>query len=215
VGEKFASAMKRYVPGLDQYELSEAAIDRRITAVVGQSMATIAAHWGTVLAIVISVIAIYFRDLLEDKVLRQFLLDLHRQLGLLVLIVVPLRLAARWWLGFTDHAGHMPAALRWSAKACHVLLYAALVITPILGWGATNAHRTALTFFGMLPLPNLVAADPDVADALDDYHTWGFYTLAAIVTLHVLAALWHHYVLRDGVLIAMVRRRGGRFNGPR
>jgi cytochrome b561 len=205
-----ATAIKRWRGFTSDY--SAADFERRIAAVVGQSKPTILAHWGTVLAIVVSVGAIYLRDVVEDKAFRQLLLELHRQLGLLILIIVPIRIGVRWSLGFTDHAAHMPAILRWSAKGCHVLLYACLVINPIIGWAATNAHHVALTLFGLVALPPLVAPDPDLADVLVDYHVWGFYLLVAIVVMHVSAALWHHYILRDGVLIAMLRARRARLN---
>ncbi|MDB5811755.1 MAG: cytochrome oxidase [Betaproteobacteria bacterium] len=209
------STIKRCLAGFSRtVSLRAEKVEREIVGVAGQSFAMVIAHWGTVLAIVISVSAIYLRDVLDDKAIRQLLLDIHRQLGLLVLIVVPLRLAARFWLGFTDHAANMPAVLRLAAKACHLALYAGLVITPILGWGATNAHRITLTFFGVLPLPALVEPDPDMADVLVDYHVWVFYTLVAIVMVHVLAALWHHFVLRDSVLIAMVRPHRGKRDAP-
>jgi cytochrome b561 len=202
--ENLGSLIKRRVAGL---RFSRAEVEQQLANVAGQSLATVIAHWGTVLAIVISVSAIYLRDVLDDKAARQMLLDIHRQLGLLILIVVPLRLAVRYWLGFTDHAAHMSAVVRFGAKACHFALYAGLVIMPILGWGATSAHRVTLSFFGVVPLPALVEPDPDLADSLVDYHVWIFYTLVGIIIVHVIAALWHHFVLRDRVLVAMLRPR--------
>jgi cytochrome b561 len=210
MGEYLVSTLKRYLPNLDRIEDSRQKVGKRMAAAASHSTATIVAHWGTVLAIAVSVAAIYLRDFVEDKPLRQMLLELHRQLGLLVLIVVPIRIAARCVLGFANHAGAMPAVLRWAATACHFVLYAGLVILPVLGWAATSAHNVSLKFLGLFALPGLAAADADMADALTDYHVWGFYVLSSVVVVHALAALWHHYFLGDGVLIAMLGGRGAR-----
>jgi cytochrome b561 len=207
MGEYLVGTLKRYFPVSNATANGETAFERQMAAVAGHSKAVIAAHWGTVLAIVISVVAVYCRELTEDKALRVILLDLHRQLGLLVIIVVPLRIIFRFCLRFANHSIHVPPILHWARQATHVATYSFLVIAPLLGWASTNAHRVSLKFLGVVPLPSLVAPDPDVADMLADYHTWAFYALGALVALHATAALVHHFVLRDGVLVAML---GGR-----
>ena len=210
MGEHIVGAIKRYFPVAIPKDTAETKLRRYVAAVASHSKAVIAAHWSTVVMIVISVIAVYCRDLTEDKALRVFLLELHRQLGLLILIVVPLRVAFRQWLGFVDYGTPMHFILRWARNATHLALYAGLVITPILGWASTNAHRISVKLLGALPLPNLVAPDADLADMLTDYHTWTFYALAAAVAQHACAALFHHFVLRDGILMAMLGGCGGR-----
>jgi cytochrome b561 len=172
--------------------------------------ATILLHWGTVLVIVTAVAAIYLREATEDKWLRQTLLDVHRQLGLLVLLGLTLRLAVRYAKGLADHAGQMHALLRWAALLTHVALYLMLLALPLLGWAASNAHDIKLNLFGLIPLPNLVKPDTDFADTLDDYHKWAAWGLGCLVLTHALAALWHHYVRNDTVLTAMLPHRGSK-----
>jgi cytochrome b561 len=171
-----------------------------------QPAATIAFHWGTVIAIVIAVVAVYLRDVIEDKPVRAALLDLHRQLGMLVLLCVPLRQAVRYIAGHKDVSADMSRILRWAVRLSHVLLYAFLLAIPLVGWSVTSAHAVDLRLFGLVPLPALVAPDSDLADELTDYHAWLAYGLMGFVFLHALAALWHHYVLRDSVLVAMLPR---------
>jgi cytochrome b561 len=181
-----------------------------------QTATTVALHWSTVAAVVITVIAIYLRDFSEDKPLRQFLLVTHRQLGLLILIGVPLRILARYWLGFA-RASVASAIARWTAAACHIGLYALLSVVAVIGWTATSAKNTPLYFLWAVPLPSLTQPDPDVADMLLDYHKWGAWTLLALAGVHALAAFWHHFYLRDGVLKAMLpglRGRGTVYGEP-
>jgi superoxide oxidase len=168
------------------------------------SSATIALHWGTVIAIVMAVAAIYLRELTEDKWIRQTLLDLHRQLGLLVILGVVFRLAVRFAVGLADHAADMHVLLRWAAWLTHIVLYGMLIAVPVLGWAASNAHDVKLNLLGSIPLPNLVHADSDLSDTLDDYHKWSTWALGGLVLMHVAAALWHHYFRKDSVLTAML-----------
>lgn len=165
---------------------------------------TIALHWFTVLAIVIGVGAVLWRELVEDKGLRVILMEAHRQAGLLVLVALGLRLLVRWRVGMADHAGEMPRLMRIAAGAAHLALYALLLALTVLGMAASNAHAVQLKLFGLIPLPILVAEDGDLADTLEAWHLWGAWLLLALVVLHVAAAAWHHWGRRDGVLTAML-----------
>jgi superoxide oxidase len=174
-------------------------------AAVRHAATTIALHWSTVAAVVIAVVAIYLRDVTEDKPLRQLLLVTHRQLGLLILIGVPVRILVRYWLG-SAHASVRRSLAGWATLACHVALCVLLAGVAVIGWTATSAKNTPLQLLGVIPLPSLTEPDPDVADTLLDYHQLGAWTLLALAGLHALAALWHHYYLRDTVLTAMLPR---------
>jgi cytochrome b561 len=136
----------------------------------------------------------------------------HRQAGNFVLLALVLRLAVRLRIGLADHAGDMPVLVRAAAQVAHVGLYALLAALPALGLAASNAHGIVVSLFGLFPLPVLVSADPDLADTLTDFHLWAAWALLLLVSAHVVAALWHHAVRRDGVLAAMcpwVERQSG------
>jgi cytochrome b561 len=172
---------------------------------------TRALHWGTAIAIVIAVAAMFVRDAVEDKALRQVLLEVHRQLGLLVLIAAGLRMVARLRIGLADHAPDMAAVMRLGAGAAHLLLYGLLVALPLVGWALCSAHGISLALLGVMHLPSLLSPDSELADTLSDYHIWLAWGLLVLVGAHVVAALWHHFVRRDAVLTAMLpgRRRSG------
>jgi cytochrome b561 len=164
----------------------------------------LAMHWGSVLAIVVSVAAMFVRDAIEDAAARQWLLQIHRQLGLLVLGVALVRIAYRLLKGLADHARETRIALRLAAHGAHLALYAALIALPLVGWALSSAHGISLRALGIVPLPALVAPDSELADTLDDYHVWLAWALLGLVALHAAAALWHHYMRRDAVLAAML-----------
>src|SRR5258706_3591855 len=169
----------------------------------------IAMHWGTMLALMIAVAVMFVRDAIENDTARQVLLQVHRQLGLLLLLAVVWRIAVRIRKNLADDAPDMASLLRWSAKATHVLLYGLLLALPLVGWALTSAHGIWLSFFGIFRLPMLVAADSEFADTLSDYHIWLAWGLLAFVIPHAAAALWHHFVRRDTVLTAMLPGTAG------
>jgi cytochrome b561 len=170
-----------------------------------QSTATLVLHWSTVLAIVIGVAAVLWREGVEDDALRALLLSVHRQAGNFVMLALVCRLATRFGLGgLVDNAGHLPLALKWGAHLSHAALYLLLFSLPVLGIAASNAHAVTIWMFGLVRVPALVQADPDLADALTDYHLWASWALLGLVVLHISAALWHHLVRNDGVLVGMM-----------
>jgi cytochrome b561 len=177
-----------------------------VTQAPKHSRLTVALHWGTALALVIAVGAMFLRDATEDAGYRQLLLQVHRQLGLLVLVVALWRVARRFTSRFVQQPD-MTAALRWAATACHIFLYTLLLALPLVGWAMTSAHGIKLKFLGVVQLPMLAAADSELADALGDYHVWLAWGLLGLVGAHAAAALWHHFVRRDPVLRSMLPAR--------
>ena len=171
---------------------------------------TIALHWISVLGIIVVAVSGLLREILDDGPLRVALLEVHKQTGLFVLLVLAGRIGVRAAVGMADHAGDLPILLRRAAQLAHLVLYMMLLALPLLGLAVSNAHGVRVRLFGVLPLPSLVDEDADVVDALTDYHVWGAWVLLILVVAHVGAALWHHWVRRDAVLAAMlplVRRR--------
>lgn len=161
-------------------------------------------HWGTAVLILACAVVVLSREMIEHQQARQALLMVHRQLGLLVLIALFGRLITRLRVGLVDHAGSVGKVTRILAGLAHWVMYAAIGALTVIGWALTNAHAVHLRLLEVIPLPNLVQADSDLADVLSDWHVAIAWTLLGLVVLHVSAALWHHFRLRDSVLVAML-----------
>jgi cytochrome b561 len=168
---------------------------------------TIALHWATLLCIVIAVATVLLCEIVGDKFWRQLLVESHRQLGLLVLLGVAMRLYARQRYGMADHMSDLPKPMRLMAGAVQICLYSLLVALPLLGWATTNAHNLPVRLFGLIPLPLLAETDAELADQLSDYHVLAAWALLALVSMHAAAALFHHFIRRDAVLLAMLPSR--------
>jgi cytochrome b561 len=74
---------------------------------------------------------------------------------------------------------------------------------PLAGWAYSSAAGFPIVVFGVWPLPDFVAPDRALADVLKERHATLAFALAAVVALHIAAALKHHFIDRDGQLNRM------------
>jgi cytochrome b561 len=127
----------------------------------------------------------------------------HKWFGITVLLLVWLRLAWR----LTHRPPALPATLspplQRLAHAWHALLYGLMIVIPLSGWLMSSAKGVQTVWFGLVPLPDLLGRDRELGDLLQQAHK--LLNLLLLLTLagHVLAALWHHFVLKDDTLRRM------------
>ncbi len=166
-------------------------------------------HWVIALLIFAAFpLGVYMSDLpLSPDKLRLF--SYHKWIGASVFALSLLRVAAR--VAFVPPA--LPAAMpRWersAAVAMHALLFALIFAVPLSGWVMSSATGFQTVWFGVLPLPDLVGKDKELAKSLELLHKSLNIVLLVLVVIHVAAALKHHVIARDDVLVRMLpwRRR--------
>jgi len=98
----------------------------------------------------------------------------------------------------------MPAWERAAAHASHVLLYVLMIGIPMAGWTVNSAAGVPFRIFRWVPLPAIVAPDKPTADGAALVHLCLGIALAVVVAVHIAAALRHHFIQRDNVLIRML-----------
>jgi cytochrome b561 len=133
----------------------------------------------------------------------------HKWIGITVFLIAVGRVAWRW-----GHPPPPPVAMpEWQRRAAaltHVLLYALMLAIPLSGWLYSSATGVEVVYLGLVPLPDLVPKDKALAAVLKAVHYALNLTLLALVIVHAGAALKHHLVDRDGVLLRMLPRRARR-----
>jgi cytochrome b561 len=134
----------------------------------------------------------------------------HKSIGLLILGLMLLRVLWR----FSHRAPELPAGTaRWerhAARLSHLLLYGLLLAMPLSGWIVNSAANIPVRVFWLVRLPNLVDPSKATEDIAARVHLLLFGVLALLLLVHVGAALRHHFVLRDNVLLRMLPgTRGG------
>jgi cytochrome b561 len=127
----------------------------------------------------------------------------HKWIGLVVLMLTALRLLWRWRHPpppLPDAVTHWERAL---APVGHWALLILLLAMPASGWLMSSAAGVSVSWFGVLPLPNLVSPHPDLFEALRTVHYVLSRCLIVVVALHVVAVLHHDVLRRDGIFRRM------------
>lgn len=160
-------------------------------------------HWGIAILILVQIpLGIYGAGLQTgfDKLV---LLARHKSIGVTVFVLVVLRLAWRWSHPPPPLPEGMRPVERLAARASHSLLYLLLLALPLSGWLFSSASGVAVSWFGWFALPDLVTTSKPLAHDLARIHAMLSILLAALLLVHIAAALWHHFVRRDSVLLRM------------
>ncbi len=161
----------------------------------------IAFHW-TIALLVVWVGAL---GLLHDswpKTAQAFWINVHAVSGLTLWIL----LIARYGWRIAHAPPSLPADIgtvyRRLSAAAHWGLYALLFITPIIGAVTFIWHGRTLDL-GLFKVGFGIAKNRAIFGPTEDIHGYLAYALFALAGLHILAALWHHFVKRDGMLKRM------------
>ena len=162
-------------------------------------------HW----AIVLLILPQYFlaegaEDFEKGSQEAMQLMDLHKSLGLLVLILAVVRIA--WKIVNRPHPAPL-GDIAWQRKAAaagHGMLYVLILLQPLTGWLLVSSGDNPVSLFGWLALPALVGPNPGLHEAMEEVHEIGFSLLLVVAAVHVAAALFHHWILKDETLRRML-----------
>lgn len=128
----------------------------------------------------------------------------HKSLGVTVLGLACLRLLWRLSHAAPPYPHSMPRWQQKSAHALHGLLYLLIFAVPLSGYFYSLAAGVPVMYLGVLPLPVLIEANAELKPLLKQVHYALNMILLGGFSLHVLAALKHHFIDRDGVLKRML-----------
>ena len=159
-------------------------------------------HWLVFLLVAVAYATIELRGQFERGTLaRTLMMQSHFWLGLSVLGLMLPRLWLRLRRGVPPITPPLPAWQALASRASHGLLYAFLLVQPVMGlmtaW--TDGKQVMLPFVGVA-LPQLMAADPELGHQLEELHGTIGTVFYWIIGLHILAALYHHFLRKDDTL---------------
>jgi cytochrome b561 len=165
-----------------------------------------AVHW--IMAILIAFLG--SQSLLSHAIShgsRAWLINLHIGIGVGVAVLLIGRIAWRSTHRPPELPDETTPLVRISAHAVHMLLYATMLFVVIVGFVNVFSRGHGIDL-GMIHIPPIMAADRAVTRPFNRMHTYSAYFLLALAGLHMLAALWHQFIARDGILLRMLP--GGR-----
>ena len=161
-------------------------------------------HWGMALLIIgLLGLGFYMKDLpLSPDKLQLY--SWHKWAGVTAFLLALARVGWRTVHRPPPLPESMPAVARIAAGAAHLLLYLLMLAIPLSGWLMSSAKGFQTVWFGVLPLPDLIAKDRELGEALARLHGALNLALVALLAAHVGAVLKHRFVDRDDVLARML-----------
>ena len=169
-------------------------------------------HW-LIAALVLAMLVIGF-VMVSSGGRYDWLYSLHRPLGIAILVLAAIRLINRLIDTPPPLPTKMRRSLRGAARASHVLLYALLIVQPLVGWGLLSAAGYPVILFGAVDLPPMLPKNDALFALLRPTHLVLAIVLSLVILLHFGAALMHRFAFRDGVFESMAfgrRQNNGHF----
>jgi cytochrome b561 len=161
-------------------------------------------HWITALLILLAIpLGVISANELSGP-LQDWLYDMHRSLGAVLIPIVMARLICRWVHPPVPLPNDIQGLQRQAAHVTHWALYALLVVQPLVGWMATSAYPAPIRVFGWFELPSIWSENRALSEQLFSIHRLIGIAMACLVAAHVGAALFHHFVRKDHVLMRMI-----------
>jgi len=131
----------------------------------------------------------------------------HKELGIIALALVALRLLWRLVNRLPRLAETLPDWQKVMARFVHLCFYALMFALPITGWLMSSAAAIPVPVLSLFTLPDLVGRSDKLFHTLIDIHMLLAYGLIACMLVHIGAALRHHFMLRDDTLKKMLPHR--------
>lgn len=167
-------------------------------------------HWVTAIAVTIAFILgpEGFGRLMRDGIDPATRSDIvwHESLGLLVFVLTLLRLL---WVAFRSAPPQVPMAnwMQLAGKLVHVALWMLMLALPITALLTLGSESIPLTLLGGVRVDEMpVIANSSIAKLADwgEVHQFLGGAIMWIAGLHAVAAIYHHFILKDSVLVAML-----------
>lgn len=161
-------------------------------------------HWLILALLIVQFIVAWAMPAMRRDTPVTTLISLHFTIGVVIIVVAIVRLVWRVTHGEPKPLDEIPPWQVQTAQVVHWLLYLLLFVVPFLGWMNASWRGMPVVMFG-LELPKLLATRaPGWAWTGDVHSLLAEYGILTLVGLHVLAALYHYFIRRDGVLQRML-----------
>lgn len=157
-------------------------------------------HWVRALVVIAALtIGLVMVNLPEDSIFQfDYLYPTHKQLGVFAFILAIVQLMLHRMNVTPSLPPGLPKWERVLSKAVHRLLYALLILVPVLGYSMsssfTQSDGVPFLFFH---LPELLPKNDDLFRVFQAAHRYLSYAFAAAIALHVVGTLKHRYLDAD------------------
>ncbi len=165
---------------------------------------SIALHWITVIMMLAIYATIELHEIIpRENPLRGAMEDWHIYLGLCMLLLGVYRLFVNLRL---QPPGILPRPPQWQMRVTSLMkiyLYILMIAMPIVGWIFVSAEGEAVKLF-FIPLPGIAPVSESLAGIAEEAHEIFGVSAYLFIAVHALAALYHHYLVKDDTLKRML-----------
>ncbi|WP_246291579.1 cytochrome b [Paraburkholderia fynbosensis] len=165
-------------------------------------------HWLTVLLVAMQFVIGWTMPDVHKDTQPVNLIAWHLGVGATLVAVMAIRVI--WRLTHRPTPDELPPLLAVVSRITHVLLYVALMLVPLLGWINASSRGWTVRLLGVVPYPALSEPGSAFGHEMGDVHGILAWVLFALIGLHVVAALFHRFFLKDYVLQRMLPHAGPR-----
>ncbi|GGH22258.1 cytochrome b [Alsobacter metallidurans] len=159
-------------------------------------------HW-TMAGLILVVFSMGLTVDVLPRAMEQTYVNLHMVLGTLILALYAARLAWRFRHKPPPADPTLGRFIDVTSRWGHVGLWALMLAVPLIGIAVIFWRGRGIDFY-LFQIPSPLAANRAVARPMKEAHELAAYALVGLAALHAAAALWHHFIRRDGVLRRML-----------
>ena len=128
---------------------------------------------------------------------------IHASIAMGVFFLMTIRIAWRFMNEVPAHPDGMAAWQRISASVVHWGLYAFVFLQLVSGGMTVATGGNSLPFFGLFSIPLPVAEDRDNHKFWEEIHEFAWKIVAVLIVIHVLGAVYNHFIAKNDVLRRM------------
>jgi cytochrome b561 len=184
-------------------DITSTRLDKILVANATYDATTKLLHWLTALLVLALFGLSQLWGYIPDRPTRALMVHTHVGLGVLLCVTIVLRIV--WRLGFGRRLPWAdPGVQGLAAHGMHLLLYGLIVVQAVDGLSRRWVRGRGVEFFTWFDIPSPITHNEALRPAINWVHNWNAWLIMVLVAGHVAAALFHHYVIRDGLLRRML-----------
>lgn len=162
-------------------------------------------HW-LIALMVISLIGfgLYMTDLPNDNPVKFQIYGVHKAFGVIVFCLVLIRILWRWVNVAPSLSDDYPSWQKFASRVTHYGLYILMFTMPLSGILMSLYGGHAISIFGLFVIPAMTEGTTEISAISNSMHHMLVTAWLGILGLHIAAALYHHFILKDNILRRML-----------
>ncbi|MEM8844004.1 MAG: cytochrome b [Pseudomonadota bacterium] len=164
-------------------------------------------HWLMAIAILVMIAVGVTMINLPTSPLKIDMFKFHKSLGMLLLLLALLRLFWRFTNPVPLLPDYLPQKEKFLVHAGQYVMYGLLIFIPLSGWIINSAANIPMQWFGLFVVPPIVGPSIEMEDYAKTAHLTFIIILGIILCAHIGAALRHHYINKNNILMNMLGKK--------